>query len=88
MPVLSDPVVSSAAINGAIDTVLISSAGSGYNNGTYDNVPIRGDGVGGRVSIVIDGGKIFSVTVTSGGSGYSFGQVVIDEITGVGNGQV
>ena len=87
MPVLSDPVVSAAAIDGAIDTVLISSAGSGYNNGTYDNVPIRGDGVGGRVSIVIDGGKIFSVTVTSGGSGYSFGQVVIDEIIGVGNGQ-
>ena len=71
MPVLSDTAVVADAIGGEIDTVIIASSGSGYNNGTYENVPIKGDGVGGRVSLVVDGGRIVSATVTSGGSGYT-----------------
>jgi len=86
MPVLSDVAVQSEAAEGEIDTVIISSSGSGYNNGTYENVPIKGDGSGGRVSIVVDGGKIVSSTVTSGGSEYSFGQIIVDEINGIGAG--
>ena len=76
----------SDAIGGEIDTVIISSSGAGYNNGTYENVPIKGDGVGGRVSLVVDGGRIVSATVTSGGSGYTFGKVIIDEVNGIGAG--
>ena len=60
--------------------------GPGYNNGTYDNVAINGDGTGGRVSIVVDGGKIISATVTSGGTGYTFGKISVDSITGIGTG--
>ena len=75
-------------LRGEIDTVVINSAGSGYNNGTYDNVAINGDGTGGRVSIVVDGGKIISATVTSGGTGYTFGQISIGSITGIGTGTV
>ena len=86
MPVLSDTAVVSDAIGGEIDTVIISSSGAGYNNGTYENVPIKGDGVGGRVSLVVDGGRIVSATVTSGGSGYTFGKVIIDEVNGIGAG--
>ena len=66
--------------------LLSTAAGSGYNNGTYDNVAINGDGTGGRVSIVIDGGKIISATVTSGGTGYTFGKISVDNITGIGTG--
>ena len=86
MPVLSDTAVVGDAVGGEIDTVVIGSSGTGYNNGTYENVPIKGDGVGGRVSLVVDGGKLVTATVTSGGSGYTFGKVVIDEVNGIGAG--
>ena len=86
MPVLTDTAVISDAIGGEIDTVVIAASGNGYNNGTYENVPIKGDGTGGRVSLVVDGGRIVSATVTSGGSGYTFGKVIIDEVNGIGAG--
>ena len=86
MPVLEDTAVISDAVGGEIDTVIIGSSGTGYNNGTYENVPIKGDGIGGRVSLVVDGGKLVTATVTSGGSGYTFGTVIIDEINGIGAG--
>jgi hypothetical protein len=86
MPVFSDASVTSNSVAGEIDTVVITSSGSGYNNGTYDNVSINGDGTGGRVSIVVDGGRVISSTVTSGGTGYSFGKVTVDAISGIGTG--
>lgn len=86
MPVFINDAVKTNAVAGEIDTVAIQSAGAGYNNGTYDNVPINGDGVGGRVSIVVDGGRIISATVTSGGTNYTFGKLNIDTITGIGTG--
>ena len=86
MPVLSDVAVPGDAVGGEIDTVVIQASGTGYNNGTYENVPIKGDGVGGRVSLVVDGGKVVSATVTSGGSGYTFGKIIIDEVNGIGAG--
>ena len=86
MPVFTNAAVQTNAVAGEVDTVVINAAGSGYNNGTYDNVAITGDGTGGRVSIVIDGGKIISATVTSGGTGYTFGKISVDNITGIGTG--
>ena len=86
MPVFTNTAVKTNAVSGEIDTVVINAAGSGYNNGTYDNVAINGDGTGGRVSIVVDGGKVTSATVTSGGTGYTFGQISITAITGIGTG--
>ena len=86
MPVLADVAVTGDAVGGEIDTVVIQASGTGYNNGTYENVPIKGDGVGGRVSLVVDGGKVVSATVTSGGSGYTFGKIIIDEVNGIGAG--
>jgi hypothetical protein len=86
IPVLSDTAVNSNAVAGEIDTVVITASGSGYNNGTYDNVPIVGDGSGGRVSVIIDGGKIVNATVTSGGTEYTFGKIIIDSINGIGTG--
>jgi hypothetical protein len=86
MPVFANDAVRTNAVAGEIDSVVINSSGSGYNNGTYDNVAINGDGAGGRLSIVVDGGKIISSTVTSGGTGYTFGKVSVDNITGIGTG--
>lgn len=86
MPVFEDISVTTNAVSGEIDTVVITSSGAGYNNGTYDNVAIAGDGFGGRVSLVVDGGKVISATVTSGGTGYTFGKVSVDNISGIGTG--
>jgi hypothetical protein len=86
IPVLVDPVVKSNAVDGSIDSVVVQASGSGYNNGTYDNVPINGDGTGGRVSIIVDGGRIVNATVTFGGTGYTFGKITVDSINGIGIG--
>jgi len=53
MAVASDSGVQSAALNGAIDTVIVKSAGTGGTNGTHTSIPIRGDGSGGVVSVVV-----------------------------------
>ena len=76
-----------AAVDGAIDTVLISSAGSGLPaNKTGANAlyaPINGDGSGGVVKFETDGsGSITSIEVTAAGTGYTFGTVSL--VTGTG----
>ena len=43
MPVFTNAAVQTNAVAGEVDTVVINAAGSGYNNGTYDNVAINGD---------------------------------------------
>ena len=62
-----------------IKKVYIENAGSGvnasYQTGTYE-VPILGDGTGGKVQITVDTtGKISNTKISSGGSGYTFGIV-------------
>lgn len=86
MPVFNNSAVQTNAVAGEVDSVVITAAGTGYNNGTYSNIPINGDGIGGRISIVIDGGKIVSATVTSGGTGYTFGKISVGNISGIGTG--
>ena len=87
MPVATDTVVSAAAIDGSIDSLIIT-AGSGYTNGTY-YAAVYGDGTsqgtssGGIVSIVVASGVIqdfgltagTDTTIYSAGAGYTFGTV-------------
>ena len=54
-----------AAVDGAIDTVLIKTAGSGGANGTHTGVAIRGDGSSGECSVTVSGGVVTAVTVTT-----------------------
>ena len=77
--------VSAAAVDGEIRRILISTAGAGYTNGTYTNVPIRGDGSSGVCTVVIAGGAVTTVTVTTQGTGYTYGAVHVDGITSVGS---
>jgi len=91
IPVLSNSLVNSAANAGSVDTVVIENAGSGYNNGTFTNVPIRGDyeingGTQALCTVSIVSGSINSVTITQAGSGYSFASIDVSLITNVGNG--
>ena len=91
IPVLSNSLVKSAANAGSVDTVVIENAGSGYNNGTFTNVPIRGDynvngGTQALCTVIVVSGSVSSVTITQAGSGYSFASIDVSLIPNIGNG--
>jgi hypothetical protein len=72
-----------AAVDGAIDVVLIENAGANLPNGTH-YAPIIGDGAGGKVQLVVTSGALVSATVTDPGSGYTYASVPL--ATGTGSG--
>ena len=76
--------VISAAVDGAIDIIKIKTAGSGGTNGTHTNIDIRGDGTGGKCSVIVAGGVVTTVTVTTAGTGYTFGTVSNAQIVAAG----
>jgi hypothetical protein len=66
------------AIDGKIEVVLVDNRGSNYQpiSTSFSNVPILGDGSGGKATITIDSfGKVSEVFVTEGGSGYTYGTI-------------
>jgi hypothetical protein len=67
--------VEQAAVDGRIDFIKVTNAGSGYS-GT-PSVTIIGDGTGATATAVRDSGSntITGVTITSGGSGYTYATV-------------
>lgn len=63
----------------ALSTLGSITPGSGYVNGTYNNVALTGGtGTGGLANIIVSGGGVTSVTLvqTSLGSGYTVGDVL------------
>jgi len=84
MAVSTDSTVSSAAINGAIEVIKIKTAGSGGTDGTHTNIDIRGDGSGGKCSVIVSSGVVTTVTVTTAGTGYTFGTVSNAQIVTAG----
>ena len=85
MAVETNSSVSSAAIDGEINIVKIKTAGSGGTDGTFTNVPIRGDGSNGAATIVVSSGAVTSVTVTTPGTGYTFGTISNAQIVSAGS---
>ena len=87
------PVVTGIQSSRKIERVQINEPGTEYAVGTYNSVPISGDGEGGLVTIVVadgtndDGdtipGQIQSVTITSPGKGYTTANIDIEAITGI-----
>ena len=78
-----------APVDGAIDTVLIQSAGAGLpankTGASALYAPILGDGTGGIVKFETDGsGTLTSIEVEAAGSGYTYGSVAL--VTGTGSG--
>ncbi len=61
------------AVNGEIKIVTIKSSGVGYTpNRTWKNVPILGDGDGGKATILVGAdGKVSNVEITNGGVNYT-----------------
>ena len=88
MGVSSNSTVSNAAVDGAINIVKIKTAGSGGTNGTYTNIPMRGDGSNGQVSITIASGSVTAVSVTNAGTGYSYANIRVSDINVAGGGSL
>lgn len=64
------------AIDGKIDIINIVDRGSGYQpiSKSFINVPILGDGTGGKATVTVDSfGKVSEIFVTEGGLGYTEG---------------
>ena len=69
------------AIDGKINIITIRNRGTGYApiSNTFANIPILGDGSGGKATVVIDSfGKVSDIYVTDGGMGYTYGIVQLE----------
>ena len=62
--------------------------GSGYANGTYNDVPLTTNNSGrdGKATIVVAGGAITTVTITSFGTAYNVGDTISATDQNLGNG--
>ena len=86
--VSTDSTVTAAAVDGALDTILVVAGGSSYNvssGSTISAIPIRGDGSSGVASVVISSGAIASATVTTAGTGYTFAYIRTADIIAATN---
>ena len=66
--------------NNQIKKVYIENQGTGYSNGTGQEVNILGDGTGGKVVVDVVNGKITNAVVSAGGKGYTYGMVDLGAI--------
>jgi hypothetical protein len=74
----TDSTVSAAAVDGALDTILVVAGGSSYNTSsgsTISAIPIRGDGSSGVASVTISSGAITAAEVTTAGTGYTYAYI-------------
>ena len=88
MGVSSNSTVTNAAVDGAVNIVKIKTPGTGGTNGTYTNIPMRGDGSNGQVSITIASGSVTAVSVTAAGTGYSYANIRVSDINVAGGGSL
>jgi len=70
-----------ASSSGQLKIITIRERGAGLGNAnTYTDVNIKGDGIGGKATVVINAdSKVQSVTITNGGSGYTYGTLDLAE---------
>ena len=76
--VSTDSTVSAAAVDGALDTILVVAGGSRFNTSsgsTISGIPIRGDGSSGVASVTISSGAITAAEVTTAGTGYTYAYI-------------
>lgn len=67
--------VREAAVDGRVDTVVVTAGGSGYT--TAPTVAILGDGTGATATAVIDSGsgQVVKINITNGGTGYTYATI-------------
>lgn len=82
---MSGATVTVGSLRAGIQTLGTLTAGTGYTDGIYDDVPLTGGlGAGAKASIVISNGAIANITLTNGGSGYSINDTFTVANTSVG----
>ena len=71
--------IQSAAIDGALDVILVSNSGSGYTNGSNISITISGDGSGATATPYVNttSNTVANIVVTSRGTGYTFATATI-----------
>ena len=79
LPIIEETAVTSAAVNGAIDTILITDSGTNYDAGTY-YTPIKGDGSAGIAKLVVDSGAIAEASVQTAGTGYTYASLNLGDV--------
>ena len=84
MAVSTDSTISSSAVDGEISLIKIKAGGTGGANGTFTNIPIRGNGSSGVCSETVSSGAVSSVSVTTPGTGYRFAYVRNADIVAAG----
>jgi hypothetical protein len=68
---------------GAVNTVSITDAGTGYTDATYSYLALTGGtGTGAKCNVVISGGSAISVVITDRGYGYTVGDTLTATIPG------
>ena len=82
MPVVSDPAVTVASVDGRIDIINVLWGGSGFISGGNSNIAsilsVTGtDGVGANLVAKVVDGSIESVTILNGGNSYTRGTVTV-----------
>ena len=82
--------VENEAVDGAVDHVVITNAGTNYTNGVYPDCIVDGDGSGAKCIITVAGGILTEIvmegTVAEHGSGYTKASINIAASTqGAGN---
>jgi hypothetical protein len=72
-----------STVGGALENVKVTAGGASGTNGSYTSVVIRGDGTGGRCTVVVGANAVSSVTITTAGTGYTFASVLASDIGSV-----
>ena len=79
----TDSTVSAAAVDGALDTILVVAGGSSYTlstGSTITAIPVRGDGSSGICTVTISSGAISAATITTAGTGYTYAYITNADI--------
>ena len=79
--------VENGAVDGALQRVVVKTAGSGYTASTTTaSIVIRGDGASGVATVVTNGsGGVATVSITTAGSGYTTAFIANEDIPGFDN---
>ena len=79
MPVNTDAIISSTALKGTLDSIVITNSGNGYVNSSNINVKISGDGVAPNISTVslTTANKIDYINLATVGYNYTYANISI-----------
>lgn len=71
--------VQSDAVEGTIESIVLTNGGSGYVNISNVTIAVAGDGSGATATVTLNtsSNTVNSITITEAGSGYSFATVII-----------